>query len=221
MPADFPSTKDDALMAFADNLDKGYRATHGSSPAPAWSAFVRASYGVLYRWRALAEADITFAKTVETPEQQFQQESALFSFFTCALSVVELSCFAFYAFAAQINPGDFGQVTKNPRTIVPQFVRQQFERLYPGESIAITIASCLDSQMFADISDIRNELSHRGTAERGVVLYMTPETRHLSHSTWRGDRFDAKLTEGYRTGLAAHMDAMFSAAVAFGTAHIV
>jgi hypothetical protein len=94
MPPDFPSVAFDAFVERAGHLEDRYRKAHSDRVDPDWAALASATNGLTYRWLALADAEKTFGsaftKLAKTNDDRYIEESALFAFFSNALSAIEL-----------------------------------------------------------------------------------------------------------------------------------
>jgi hypothetical protein len=119
-----PGVELDEVVERAGILDEKYRAQHSGQPCEEWRGLTAAYHGTKSRFRAMTEAEATYVKTVpqsnETRENVFVQDSALFGFFTNAVSVLEVLCYACFSLAAQLQPSAFPMTTEKAlRSITP------------------------------------------------------------------------------------------------------
>jgi hypothetical protein len=171
MRPDFPGADLDEVVKQAGVLDEKYRAQHSGQPCEEWRGFIAAYHGTKTRFRAMTEAEETYAKTVpqsnETRENGFVQDSALFSFFTNAVSVLEVLCYACFSLAAQLQPSAFPMTSEKAlRSVTPEFTLDRFELLYPQEPLTGTLRELRDDPALKELLNARNVLSHRGNPPR-------------------------------------------------------
>jgi hypothetical protein len=192
-------------------------------------ASVNAWKGVAYRWKALDLADVDFKKYVPDGRYSFLMEAALFSFFTCAVSSVEITYFAFYGLIAQLWPKEFGLISSNPRNVIPKTVLDAYATRYPAEPLTTVLRGVVQSDEYSDLAAIRHELSHRGTQTPGIFLNLpicpdkvpeAPPKPVDGWRTWRDMRLDATLTEGYRMQCSLFLKDLWSAASGFCDNHV-
>lgn len=231
MPDDFPKADFDAMVIRVDVLDNAYRAQHQGQPREEWRAFISACTGAGVRFRAMTEAEGTYVATVaqsnDTPENIWVQDTALFDFFTNAVSALECLCFACFALAAQLQPTGFPMKSeKNLRAIIPKTVIDKFEMLYPRESVASVLKTIFDSTQYEELLNIRNVLSHRGNPPRHyhATLNLTPgappQNVFLGGSqgappTWHGFVLDTEALGHRRVWVAQSVRDLVAALSAF------
>jgi hypothetical protein len=223
MPADFPARAFDSLVAVIDVLDVRHRQDHNGEPDDAWRQFTAAANSVRYRWKAMAEADDAYRSLLAAPAQmidgRYLEESALFSFFTNALSAAELAFYMMYAAGAQLEPSKFTALVTNPRSVVPRLVVASFAEAYSSEHFATSLATMYDSDIYKTIRDRRHILSHRGSPPRNIA-YAAPSLPGASTfvprpATWDGLVLDATLLPTLRARLATEFATLFVAGSAF------
>lgn len=135
----------------------------------AWSA-------VEYRFRAFAASGAAFMEnlnrhgTAPAPEQRYEQERDLFSFFVNGLSVFDCAYYAIFAVGALIAPENFPFVTEEERRDAnTSATRNRFLRVFSNEEISRTLQSILNDPSYQDVRTKRNILAHR--VQPGRHLY--------------------------------------------------
>jgi hypothetical protein len=231
MPADFPLAIFDSFGERAEFIDAKYRTAHGGNANPDWCALASATNGITYRWRALSEAQdafhAAFFKTSTTHDDRYVQESALFTFFTSAVSAVEQSYFAFYAFAALLEPATIDLIQSNPREITPASVTKSFCAQWPSEALTLLLSQTIASQQYKAVLELRNILSHRGVPPRVTAMTFNaalgggpPPPQAPPTTSWTGRPLDAAMLPSFRADLAALLGCLFTTAVSFANSEI-
>jgi hypothetical protein len=222
MPSDFASVAFDAFVERAGHLEDRYRKANSDKVNPDWAALASATNGLTYRWLALADAEKTFGstfiKTAKTTGDRYIEESALFAFFSNALSAVELSYFSIYTFAAQLEPTAFGSIRTNPTKIKPAHVAKTFSSKWPTEALTLELSGAVASQPYKDVAELRNILSHRGTPARTISMQIveilggpTPPQPPPTTS-WSSRTMDQNLLPAFRADIAPILGALIVAA---------
>jgi hypothetical protein len=236
MPPDFPSAAFDDLQLTVGRLDTKFRASHGGQPCQEWREFALACNGIKTRFRVVTDSEQTYLSTVplsnDTYENVYMQDSALFSFFTNAVSVLEVLCYACFAIAAQLQPTSFPMKTSDDlRKISPHFVSDQFTFIYPSVCLTKALTALAADEEFKKLKDVRNTLSHRGNPSRSynVTFDFTPgkPAQHLylggskgEPPTWKGIRLDSAALSERRAWVVGHVDSLVSTALAFANDNV-
>lgn len=212
-------------------LDKKYRQQNSNQPCDEWRAFISASNGLKVRFRAMVDADHIYTETVQTgnstPENLYQQDNALFTFFTNAVSVLEIACFLVFALASQLQPATFPMNTKEAlRKINPKVVVKNFKLVYPKEYLTQTLETLIADQQFQELKETRNILSHQGNPPRNYYteLNIIPGAP-LQHKyiggpkgeppKWNGIVLDKNAIALRRQWVAKHIKAILEATLKF------
>lgn len=145
-----------------------------------WHAFASAWNAVAYRWRATHEHASDFEMSIalsSSPEvnERFRQDHDLFVFVTSAVSTVECFFFASYCLASLVNPASFPISNERDLKFYPRDVSSLFQKLFPTDSIASSMSSCIAAPEFLVLQDLRNVLAHRGTPPRTHFAGNGPE----------------------------------------------
>ena len=173
LPQDFPV--DEFLTAeFEMRVATGLRTDAGHEFAAAWTA-------VAYRVRDVTSYESELAASLlavggaPPPEPRYEQERLLFGFFVAGLSAIESFAYGLTAIAWAANPAAFSlATTAAKRRVTPKWALQQFEQLYPGESVTRDLRRLLNSPEYANWRDVRNALAHRRSPARHHYVGGTP-----------------------------------------------
>jgi len=165
MPPDFPLIPYDEVHR---RLTK-----HKDSHRTEWMSFGLGWNGVAYRYRAMAEYYEEFVKSLNSfgnspnPEQRYEQGRALFGFFVNAVSTIECFFYASYCIASFLKPCDFSiQKSKALKLVYPTNVEKLFKVHFPKDALTTQMTKCVSDTINAQIRDMRDVLSHRGTPPR-------------------------------------------------------
>jgi hypothetical protein len=198
------------------------------------AAFASAWSGQVYRWRAALEHSAAFSRSIAAasgppPDERYQQDHDLFTFFACALSAIECFHFAAYCIGALVNREKFALANPDNLRVFPANVRDSFVAAFPGEMLSSAMWSCLASPEYAIVRDLRNVLSHRGTPPRQHFLSAggpdipsaIPSNLADLATEWRYDfSLGAGCVEPYTTWLEHWISTLIMAAADFTAARI-
>ena len=145
---------------------------HKDSAPDAWRLYAVAWNGVAYRFRASAEHDAAFTKSVvgqpsPPPDERYLQDHNLFAFHACAASCIECFFFGAYCFAAIHDAAAFPVASaRELRQLYPNGVHQSFVSRYPDSVLTKAMSACLADTTYLAIKEHRDALSHRGSPGR-------------------------------------------------------
>jgi hypothetical protein len=136
-----------------------------------WMSFGIAWKAVAYRAKAAFTYHEQFTASIRKskaplPEERYTQEHALFAFFSSVLSSIECYFYANYCIGAIASPSAFPASTPKDLRVYPANVAALFAATFPGDALATHMQSVILHGTFAELSDIRNVLSHRGAPPR-------------------------------------------------------
>ncbi len=138
----------------------------------AWFVFVNALNGLAYRLIAAKEYSDKFGSAIDasTKEDRYSQDHALFGFSASALSALECLFMASYGAGAIFKFSEFP--VDKPKFLLrtPENVTACFTKLSSGLSISDTMRKIVEDDLYKDLCDLRNALSHRGTLGRRAQL---------------------------------------------------
>jgi hypothetical protein len=186
---------------------------------PAWHEWAGACNGVLYRFMACAEhcdrlvASLTESTSPLMPER-YEQEKLLFNFFAEGLSSLECLYYGAYFVGALVDPRGM-DAGRPQRDVVPRFVTEQFENVFPTEPATARLRQVLDSPEHTVWRSVRNILMHRAAPGR---------THHKGGSTsgntyWLDDLLDPATFAARRTWLSRSIGEILDGLEAFTAAH--
>lgn len=177
-----PALSNNGLPAHQDFPVAPYEAVHKLvverwSEELSYSQFTGAWNAVAYRFHGALDAGGTFQKTLRdfgshpAPNQRYQQEAALFNFFSNGFSVFEAMFYGLFAIGSFIKPNDFPIATqKEQQRISPTSTADAFRRAFPNEEILIYFQKLFESDSYKQWRDMRNVLTHRAAPGRRVYI---------------------------------------------------
>jgi hypothetical protein len=130
---------------------------------PEHENFVGAYLAVFYRHKASQEYSADFIKEIQKPdtlENRYEQERALFGFFTSALASLESFYFGLYFVGWLLSPGVFKHVA-NPKRITFERTVEGFREAFPNDPFSSTLTTVCNDVQLDELEAIRNILTHR------------------------------------------------------------
>ncbi|MBL8165525.1 MAG: hypothetical protein JNJ61_26315 [Anaerolineae bacterium] len=183
---------------------------------PAWSHFVAAWRAIGYRYRALSDHDALFGEYIvktDTFESRYVQERELFSFFVTASATLDSYSYALFALGSMLDPNNFPIMTdKDQRRIRPDTAKAGFLHHFPGERISIEFQKLVESNVFSEISTVRNMLAHRVSTTR-IISLSNKQLPPQPHE-WKmhpGFILDANATHSRRLWIADWLNKLLEA----------
>jgi len=186
----------------------------------AWREWAGACNGVLYRFMACAEhcdrlvASLTASTSPPVPER-YEQEKLLYNFFAEGLSSLECLYYGVYFAGALVGPTDMDP-QRNPRDVVPKFVTERFEDVFPTELVTSRLRQVLDSADHAVWKTVRNVLTHR----------VAPGREHheggptSGNTYWLGDLLDPESFATRRAWLSGALTEILEGFEVFTRTHL-
>jgi hypothetical protein len=214
MPADFPLAAYNDIHACIGPLQPRFPDAYRHY-AGAWNA-------VAIRFRSAAEADEKFQSSMSepsSPEQRFQNEVALFQFFTNSVSVLDSCAYALHAIGNMIDAAAFPLTGQRLRAADLRGVAQFFKQNFPGDTLVAALISTEADALATELRDIRNFLSHRAASTRSYFVSTSgqnpPPRWDVSHlealSGVQAFTIDSQLTSRFRSWLAGRLATLFEA----------
>lgn len=200
MPNDFPTLQYEAIF------DRVSRKANSSvfidQFAPAWNA-------VAYRYRALAEDERGFTALVNhtTPEPQirYEQERALFGFFSNGFSIFESTFYGLFALGAMLSPVNFPIASpREQQRISPQSTMVSFKAAFAGDAINDAINILITNTDYIEWREIRNILTHRAAPGRTFFVGIGGPNDEPLPDQWKikGIALDKNMAVGRRRRLS-------------------
>ena len=189
-----------------------------------WKEFATAWQGVANCFRACAEHDDAFTRSIKknaAPQQpeRYYQERALFGFFVNGLSVVESTCYGLYTIGSMLKEQYFPIKTAgNKRRIKPERTADLFRTTFPNEGISCTLNAVIGSQEYDDWKEYRNVLVHRGSPGREFQITIGSGADTHGDALWlKGIPLNADTTPSRRAWLADKLQMLLREAHSFCT----
>lgn len=209
-PTNFPDRQYGELLAKVQSHCEAHgRAADLATFAEAWN-------GMAYRYSTASAANAAYTDSVVTagttppPLDRYAQERDLFSFFTCALSVLET-----FGRAADVLGRLAGaQFATRPRPY-PKDVARAFRAAYPGDRLTTELDAVTSSQRFVDLNETRNALSHGGAPPRRA--YVGSAARNPE---WGALTIDANTTREFHDWMDGVLADLTGAAEEFANARL-
>lgn len=165
---DFPSECYEAVHARVAGRWSALAAYHQFSGA--WNALA-------YRFHGSVDAGAKFQKSLKdygshpAPYQRYQQEEALFNFFSNGFATFEALFYGLFAIGSFINPTAFPLVTpKDQQRVSPSYTDDAFKRAFPGDPLLDAFAAVLGDADYQRWRDMRNVLTHRAAPGRRIFV---------------------------------------------------
>jgi hypothetical protein len=213
LPDDFAYASYEAVASRMAHLHESHQ--------PQWSEYVTAWTGVPNRFRACAEHDEAFSRSIQANDappqpERYHQERDLFGFFINGLSAIESTCYGLYAIASMLDDVYFPiKKAKNRRAISPENTANRFRTTFPNDGISRALNRMVNSQEFEDWKELRNILAHRGSPGRNIHVTVGAGASHGDALWINGIPLDASTTPTRRTWLADTLWTLFQEADSF------
>lgn len=214
VPSDFPIRLLEDAHATISDPDDARREKR------AWREWAGACNGVLYRFMACGEhsdhlvTSLTNSASPPLPER-YEQEKLLFNFFAEGLSSLECLYYGVYFVGALVDPVGIDP-ERDPRDVVPRFVTERFEKVFPTELVTPRLRQVLDSPEQAEWRGVRNVLTHRTAPGREHH-----EGGPTSGNTyWLGDLLNPASFSAHRAWLSSSLTEILEGLEAFTTPHL-
>jgi hypothetical protein len=166
MPPDFPRDLFEAI----------YTAAQPHRANPTHAQFNGAWNAVSFRYKALAEYDECFTRSIEkgparTSEVRYEEERDLFGFASNAYSVFDAFFYALFAIGALIQPQTFVLlVPRDERNVTFGNTKRLYSQAFPCDSVRVLFDDFDSDQARRHLSNIRNTLTHRAVRRREYGL---------------------------------------------------
>lgn len=177
-----PNLKSNGLTPHADFPSELYDAVHAKVVAR-WSTelsyhhYSGAWNALAYRFHGTIEAGAKFQRSLRgygahpAPHQRFEQEEALFNFFSNGFAAFEALFYGLFAIGGFINATAFPLATqKEQQRVSPTYTTEAFRRAFPSDPLLVTFASLFGDPAYQRWRDMRNVLTHRAAPGRRVYV---------------------------------------------------
>ncbi len=204
-----------------------YEAVHAAvvarwSTAASYQQYSGAWNALAYRFHGAVAAGAKFQKSLgdfgsqPAPQQRFQQEEALFNFFSNGFAAFEALFYGLFAIGSFIDPVAFRLETqKEQQRVSPSYANETFKRAFVSDPILSAFANLFSDPAYRRWRDMRNVLTHR--AAPGRRMYVGIGHNDASAVEWKLNSLplDAALVPGHQAELAGLIADVLSATGTF------
>jgi hypothetical protein len=183
--------------------------------AGAWNALA-------YRYQAVIDAGEAFSDliaahgTTPAPDVRYQQERALFDFYSAGFSVFECTCYALYAIGAFIRPDLFLLGTeRDQQRVSPPSTRDAFGRAFPGDPICAAFATLFADPEYQQWREVRNVLTHRTAPGRRIYVSIGMDDELPTEWKLNNTPLDASIATRGRAELGRLLTGLLNSAARF------
>lgn len=222
-----PALSNNGLTAHQDFPVAPYEAVHAQvgfrwSQEASYFQYAGAWNALAYRFHGAVDAGARFQKSLKAfgahpaPHQRYQQEEALFNFFSNGFATFEATFYGLFAVGSFIDPEAFPLATpKEQQRVSPSHTAEAFKRAFPNDLILDAFASLFADPSYQRWRDMRNVLTHRAAPGRRV--YVGIGTDDAPPVEWKLNDMplDAALVPKHQRELAHLISDVVSAAERF------
>jgi hypothetical protein len=155
------------------------------------------------------------------PQQRYQQEEALFNFFSNGFAAFEAMFYGLFAVGSFIDSGSFPLTTRREQQRVsPSHTSDTFQRVFPNDPLLDAFASLFNDPAYQRWRDMRNVLTHR--AAPGRRMYVGLGSNDAPQVEWKLNDLplDSGLIPKHQRELAHLISGVLSAADTFVAAQV-
>ena len=177
-----PALSNNGLVAHQDFPAAPYEAVHAQveahwSQAASYVQYTGAWNALAYRFHGAIDAGAIFQKSLKQfgphpgPHQRYQQEEALFNFFSNGFAAFEAMFYGLFAVGSFIDPQAFPMATpQEQQRISPGRTADAFNRAFLNDPILDAFAKLFADPSYQRWRDMRNVLTHRAAPGRRVFV---------------------------------------------------
>lgn len=182
MVSRMPALTPNGLIAHGDFPFEPYEAVHAMvaanwSGAASYHHYSGAWNALAYRFHGSIDAGAKFQKSLKdfgshpAPHQRYQQEEALFNFFSNGFAAFEALFYGLFTIGSFIDAGSFPLTTpKEQQRVSPSHTNDAFKRAFPHDPLLIALASLFSDPAYLRWREMRNVLTHRAAPGRRVYV---------------------------------------------------
>lgn len=170
--------------------------------AGAWNALA-------YRYSEMADRGDEFTSLLDrfgsTPEpsQRYEQERAVFDFFSSAFSVLEATFYALYTFGAFLGQASFNLSTeRDQQRVTPTRTKEAVAAAFPTDPIVGALDKLFADPRYQRLREIRNVLTHRAAPGRKIFVSLGDEGEPAVEWKLNNIPFDSSLVANSRRDLS-------------------
>lgn len=177
-----PPLTPNGLIPHDDFPSEPYEAVHAKvvarwSAAASYPQYSGAWNALAYRFHGAIDAGAKFQKSLKDfgahpePQQRYQQEEALFNFFSNGFAVFESMFYGLFAVGSFIDSGAFPLTTRrDQQRISPSHTNDTFKRVFPNDLLLDAFACLFSDAGYQRWRDMRNVLTHRAAPGRRMYV---------------------------------------------------
>jgi hypothetical protein len=216
MPPDFPR----------ELFEKIYSAAKPHQANPTHPQFIGAWSAVSHRYKALAEYDERFTRSIEkgparTHEVRHEEERDLFGFASNVYSVFEAFHYGMFAIGAFIEPNIFVLATPSDETKVSvAATHKKYAEAFPSDPVLASFKDYLDDPARRDLSLLRNVLTHRAVPPRAYGVSVGQSDLSWARITRVEIPLDKNTTKSRREAASRLLTICLNGADAFVTSKL-
>lgn len=222
-----PALTPNGLVPHGDFPFQPYEAIHaavaglwsGESSYPQYSGAWNA---LAYRFHGSIEAGARFQKSLKNfgthpaPHQRYEQEEALFSFFSNGFATFEALFYGLFAIGSFMDRAAFALVTpKDEQRVSPVRAWEAFKLAFPGDPLLDAFAGLFDDPAYQRWREMRNVLTHRAAPGRRVYVGLGTDDAPPVEWKLNGLPLDSNLVPNHQRELAQLIGGVLSAAATF------
>jgi len=184
----------------------------------AWNALA-------YRFHGAVDAGDVFQRSLKrhgahpAPQQRFQQETALFNFFSNGSAAFEALFYGLFAVGSLIDAAAFPLETpREQQRVSPSHTNDAYKRAFPGDPILCSFTRLFSDPTYQRWRDMRNVLTHR--AAPGRRMYVGLGSDDAPPVEWKLNDLplDSAMVPKHQSELAELISGVLSATKTFITA---
>jgi hypothetical protein len=181
-PSSMTALSNNGLLAHQDFPVEPYEAIHSHvgnrwPHAATYSQFTGAWNALAYRFHAAIDAGAKFQKSLKdfgphpAPHQRYQQEEALFNFFSNGFAAFEAIFYGIFAIGSFIDSSAFQLATpKEQQRVSPSHTADAFKQAFPDDLILEAFEKLFADRSYQRWREMRNVLTHRAAPGRRIFV---------------------------------------------------
>jgi hypothetical protein len=227
-----PPLTPNGLVPHDDFPFRPYEAVHAKvvakwSGAASYRQYSEAWNALAYRFHGAIDAGSKFQKSLKdfgahpAPHQRYQQEEALFNFFSNGFAAFEAMFYGLFAVGSFIDSTAFPLATpRDQQRVSPSHTKDAFTRAFPNDPLLDAFADLFGNLAYQRLRDMRNVLTHR--AAPGRRMYVGIGSNDAPPVEWKLNDLplNSALVPEHQRELAKLISSVLSAANTFVAAKV-
>ena len=177
-----PALKTNGLSPHPDFPRQSYETINDAvsanwSKTELYSHFAGAWNALAYRFQGAVDAGVQFQQSLivhgpyPVPAERYQQERALFDFFSNGFSAFEAAFYGMFVIGAFIDPANFPLATpKDQQRVSPSQSAEAYRRAFPTDPILDVHTALFADPAYQRLREMRNVLTHRTSPGRRIFV---------------------------------------------------